>query len=274
MKCQYCGAEIKDGALFCDNCGQAVGNASNADNYTDAFWQKENAQKKKEAIEQLNNLKGKSDEVQAAIAAGKKLESKKFFFKTMLVVLLALVAALAFSIFQAVTSSSDLYTELSVTLGITLVALLRYIAYATMIIKKGVGGIFFPLIPVFGYFYLLYSIAGGIKRLFAPLEKSEVATFKDLKEKKIDFQLLKQEEKDLKTGLSLIDKNVFEDPSLKHLKKTIVTENKKKANGWQVTTVISIIVLVLVFVVSFFVAPIIADGVAELTINTVNGLLK
>ena len=50
----------------------------------------------------------------------------------------------------------------------------------------------------------------------------------------------------MKAGLALIDKWILDTPELKHLKKTIVAE-KKSINGWQVTTVIVIIVLAAVF---------------------------
>lgn len=42
MKCQYCGAEIKEDALFCDSCGQAVDVTNGTKQNMDAFWQKEN----------------------------------------------------------------------------------------------------------------------------------------------------------------------------------------------------------------------------------------
>lgn len=40
MKCQYCGAEIKEDALFCDSCGQAVDAINGSKQNMDAFWQK------------------------------------------------------------------------------------------------------------------------------------------------------------------------------------------------------------------------------------------
>lgn len=38
MKCQYCGAEIKEDALFCDNCGQAVADSSKNTGVTNKYW--------------------------------------------------------------------------------------------------------------------------------------------------------------------------------------------------------------------------------------------
>lgn len=38
MKCQYCGAEIKEGALFCDNCGQAAEATNGTKQNMDSFW--------------------------------------------------------------------------------------------------------------------------------------------------------------------------------------------------------------------------------------------
>lgn len=79
MKCQYCGAEIKEDALFCDSCGQAVDATNGTKQNMDAFWQKENNQKQKEVVEQIAGLKGKCEQIQGAIFCGKKLKSRKHF---------------------------------------------------------------------------------------------------------------------------------------------------------------------------------------------------
>lgn len=81
MKCQYCGAEIKEDALFCDSCGQAVDATNGTKQNMDAFWQKENNQKQKEAVEQIAGLKGKCEQIQGAIFRGKKTKVQKSFFQ-------------------------------------------------------------------------------------------------------------------------------------------------------------------------------------------------
>ncbi len=63
----------------------------------------------------------------------------------------------------------------------------------------------------------------------------------------------------MKAGLTLIDKGDIGYPELKHLKKTIVTE-KKGINGWEITTVIVIIILAAVFAVSYYFAPMIINS--------------
>lgn len=81
MKCQYCDADIKDGSLFCENCGQAVEGANTSKSGMDAFWQKENSQKQKDVITQLSGLKQKSEQIQNAIALGRRYKSKKHFLR-------------------------------------------------------------------------------------------------------------------------------------------------------------------------------------------------
>lgn len=254
MKCQYCDADIKDGSLFCENCGQAIEGANASKSGIDAFWQKENSQKQKDVITQLSGLKQKSEQIQNAIALGRRYKSKKHFFKMLFLLLLPCIAVLAYSIYKANDNLTEPYMSLSIASILTITFVLLIAAYATMIIKKGGVGVFYPLIPIFGYYYLLYSIFCGIKRLFAPLEKNEAAYVKGLKVKVLELGLLKKEEKDLKTGLSLVDKNILKDPTLLELKKTIVTE-KRKVNGWQISSVIFFILIVVAFGVSYYLAP-------------------
>ena len=176
--------------------------------------------------------------------------------------LLPCIAVLAYSIYKASDNLANLtepYISLCVASMLTITFVLLVAAYATMIIKKGGVGIFYPLIPIFGYYYLLYSIFCGIKRLFAPLEKNEAVYAKGLKVKVLELGLLKKEEKDLKTGLSIVDKNILKDPTLLELKKTIVTE-KRKVNGWQVSSVIFFILIVVVFGLSYYFAPMLVES--------------
>lgn len=259
MKCQYCDADIKDGSLFCDNCGQGVEGAKASKSEIDAFWQKENSQKQKEVIAQLSGLKQKASQIHDAIALGRKYKSKKHFFKMLFISLLPCIAVLVYSIYKANDNLVEPFLSLCMASTFTILFILLVAAYATMVIKKGVAGIFYPLIPIFGYYYLLFSIFCGIKRLFAPLEKDEATYAKGLKVKLLELGLLRKEEKELKAGLSLVDKNILRDPALQELKKTLVAE-KKKINGWQVSLVIFFVLIVAVFAVSYYFAPMIYDG--------------
>lgn len=259
MKCQYCGAEIKEGALFCDNCGQAAEATNGTKQNMDSFWQKENTQKQRDVVEQIAGLKGKCEQIQGAISRGKKLKSRKQFFRIMLVLLILCTGVLAYAIYKSYENVSEPFFSLCIAATFTTVVHLMIIAFATIIIKKGPVGLLYPLIPVFGYYYLLYSVFCGIGWLFVPLKKDEAIFVKGLREKSVDMKLLKKEEKDLKAGLALIDKWILDTPELKHLKKTIVAE-KKSINGWQVTTVIVIIVLAAVFAVSYYFAPMIINS--------------
>ncbi len=63
--------EIKEGALFCDNCGQAIDVTNGTKQNTDAFWQKENSQKQKEVVEQISGFKGKCEQTQGAFSVEK-----------------------------------------------------------------------------------------------------------------------------------------------------------------------------------------------------------
>ncbi len=260
MKCQYCDAEIKEGTLFCNNCGQAVDAANETKQNMDDFWQKENNKKQKETIEQIAGLKGKCDQIQDVLFRGGKLKSRKHFFRIMLVLFILCAGALAFAIYKSYENGSEPFFSLCIAATFTMVVHVLIIAFATIIIKKGSVGLLYPIIPVFGYYYLLYSVFCGIGRLFVPLKKDEIIFVKGLREKSVDMKLLKKEEKDLKAGLALIDKGILDTPELKHLKKTIVTE-KKGINGWQVTTVIVIIILAAVFVVSYYFAPMILNSI-------------
>ncbi len=261
MNCQYCGAEIKEGALFCDNCGQAVDTPKDNKQNMDAFWQKENSQKQKDVIEQIAGLKGKCEQLQGAISRGKKLKSRKHFFRIMLVLFLACAGALAFGIYQSYEKMSEPYFALVIASAFTLTAHLVFAGFAILIIKKGPKGLLYPLIPIFGYYYFLYAMLCGFGHLFVPLNKDEAAFVKSLRLKYMDMNILKKEEKELKAGLALIDKGILDTPSLKHLKKTIVTE-KNGINGWQITTVIAIIIIAAVFAVSYYFAPmIISSGI-------------
>lgn len=141
---------------------------------------------------------------------------------------------------------------------ITLVLILIIGGFATLVIKKGAIGILYPLIPLFGYYYFLYSILCGIGKLFVPLEKFEKTFVKELRDKSFEKQLLKREEKDLKSGLALIDKNIFDTVSFEHLKQPIVVDDKS-INGWQVATIIVAILLIVFFAVSFKYAPILTE---------------
>lgn len=106
--------------------------------------------------------------------------------------LLPCIAVLAYSIYKANDNLTEPYMSLCIASILTMTFVLLIAAYATMIIKKGGVGVFYPLIPIFGYYYLLYSIFCGIKRLFAPLEKSEAVYAKGLKVKVLELGLLKR----------------------------------------------------------------------------------
>lgn len=226
MKCQYCGAELKEGALFCDNCGQAVDVANNTKQNMDAFWQEENTQKQREVVEQIAGLKGKCEQIQSSISRGRKLKSRKHFFRIMFVLFILCAGVLAFAVYKSYENVSEPFFSLCIAATFTIVSHIMIMAFATIIIKKGPVGLLYPLIPIFGYYYLLYSVFCGIGRMFVPLKKDEAVFVKGLSEKFVDMKLLKKEEKDLKAGLALIDKGILDNPELRHLKKTIVTEKK------------------------------------------------
>lgn len=260
MNCRYCDAEIKEGSLFCDRCGQAIESSKDIKQNIEFFWQKENNQKQQDVIEQLSSLKEKSEQLQSPIALGRKYKSKKHFFRIMFVLLLICIASFVFAVYKSTENPSELYFSLYIASVVTVAIIVIIITYATMIIKKGSAGVFYPLIPVYGLFYFLYSIFCGIKRLFAPLEKSEDSCSKELKIIILELGLLKKEEKNLKQGLSLVDKNILKNPSLQNLRKPIVID-KKRINGWQVATAITVVIVVSVFVLSYYLAPWIINNV-------------
>lgn len=264
MKCQYCDADIKDGSLFCENCGQAVEGMNDSKSQVDTFWQKENSQKQKDVITQLSGLKQKSEQIQNALSLGRRYKSKKHFFQMLFLLLLPCIAVLAYLIYKVNGNLANLanlaepYISLCVASVLTATFILLIVICVTTIIKDGVAGVFYPLIPIIGGLYLLYSIFCGIMQLFAPLEKNEAVYAKELKVKVLELGLLKKEEKDLKTGLSMVDKNILKAPTLLELRKTIVTE-KRKVNVWQVLSVIFFILIVVVFCLSYHFAPMLIE---------------
>ena len=261
MKCQYCNADINDGSLFCNNCGQAVEETKSSKPEVNAFWQKENSRKQEEVIAQLFGLQQKASLIHDDIALGRKYKSKKHFFKMLLILLFISIAVLAYSIYKANDNYDVQFLSLYSASMLSIIFILIVAAYATMVIKKVGVGMFYPLIPIFGYFYMLYSILCGIKRLFVPLENDEAIYEKGLKAKLLELNLLRKEEKELKTGLSLIDKNIFQAPALQELKKPLVAE-KKKTNGWQVSLVIFFVLTVAVFAVTYYFVPVIYKRVS------------
>lgn len=256
MNCQICGAEIKKGAIFCDNCGQAVDTTKDNEQSMDAFWQKESIQKQKDIIEQIAGLKGKCEQLQGDISYGKKLKSKQHFFRIMLVLFLACSSALAFGIYQSYEKTSEPYFALIIASAFTLTVYLVIIGYATLIIQKGPKGLFYPLMPIVGGCYFFYAVLCSFGYLFIPLNKKETTFIKSWRLKYMDMNILKKKEKELKAELVLIDKDILDTPSLKHLKKTIVTE-KNDINGWQITTIIVTIILIAVFTASYYFSPMI-----------------
>lgn len=258
MKCQYCGAKINDSALFCNSCGQAVDDSSILKKNMDSFWQNENNNKQQEIIKQLEGLSVRCEHIQETVARGKKLESRKLFFESMLIFLILAISILGYSIYKIYGNADEQIFNLCISAVVTIIADLIITTYATIIIEDGAIGLFYPLIPIFGYYYFLCSVCGGLGRLIVPLKKDEKAFVTELRVKVDEMKLLKKEEKDLKAELVLIDKNILDDPTLKYLKKHIVNE-KKCINGWQVTTVIAVIVLIVIFVSFHYFAPTITN---------------
>lgn len=246
MKCQHCGADIKDGVLFCDVCGQPVSEPSSEETTIKKFWNAENNKKKEDIISDLAGLKGKSDEVQDVIIKGKKLKAKKLFFRIMLLFFVALVAVVAFTGYKVYETRGESYTNLLIASSLTLIVHLLFLTFSTIVANSGALKIFYLLIPVFGYFYFLYSFVCGLIRMIAPLKKDEKACVKEMNTKRTEFRILKKEEKNLKDGLDLIDKGILKSEALKDLRNPIVVE-KKGTRGWLVTSVIAIIVLAVAF---------------------------
>lgn len=260
MKCQYCNADLSDGVLFCNNCGQSLQQANTTKSEMESFWQAENSQKQKDVISQLSSLKQKAEQLQEPIQKGRRFKSKKLFFRMLFLLFFVCILILAYSAYKASGEPIVPYINLGITSMITIGFILIVAAYATMIMKKGFVGIFYPLIPIYGYYYLLYSICIGFKNLFAPLEKSESAYVKDLKVKILELGLLKKEEKDLKTGLTLIDKNILKTDSLQGLKTTIVVENKK-INAWQVAVLPVVVAVVVAFAIVYHYSPLLISNI-------------
>lgn len=250
MNCQYCGAELKEHELFCNNCGQAVTNADASTNIT-SFWQGENSKKIKAIIAQIASLEGKCEYVNNSLFLGRKIKSKGIFFRVMLSLFFLFVGTLSYGIYAMYMQENENASKYIIAASIPLILHIVVLTFIRIIDKKGPIGLLYPLIPVFGYYYLLFSALCGIGRMFVPLCQSEKTAVKDLKSDVLDLKILKKEEKDLKTGLSLIDKNMLNNPSLSHLKKDIVVE-KKRINKWKIWTIIFPIVQIAVFVLSFY----------------------
>lgn len=226
MKCQYCDAEIKEGALFCDNCGQAVDVTNGTKQNMEAFWQKENTQKQKDIIEQIAGLKGKYEQIQGAIVRGRKLKSRRFFFRVMLVLFIICAGALAFGIYKVNEERSELFFALVIATALTLSAHLIFAGFATIIIWKGPKGLLYLLIPIYGCYYFFDAMLCGFGRLFVPLNKDEATYVKNWRLNYINMKLMKKQEKDLKAGLAVIDKGILNTPSLKHLKKPLLPQRE------------------------------------------------
>lgn len=254
MKCPYCGAEIDDIALFCDNCGQAVDTVTNTKKNMDAFWQKENNVKQKDTVRQLEDFKEKYKPIQEIISRGKKLKSKNNFFRVMLLLFLICICVLIYAFYTFNEGTTELLLSLVIASLFTIVADLIFVASVILVLDDGPGSLLSVFIPIIGYFTLLHAIALGFCRLFVPLSKDEKAIVKNMRQQYKKLKILKKQEKNLKAGLDLIGKDVFDKESLKHLKRTNYIKISR-INGWQIVTTIAIVVLATVFIASYYFAP-------------------
>ena len=87
-----------------------------------------------------------------------KIKVQKAIFRIMLVLLILCTGVLAYAIYKSYENVSEPFFSLCIAATFTTVVHLMIIAFATIIIKKGPVGLLYPLIPVFGYYYLLYSV--------------------------------------------------------------------------------------------------------------------
>lgn len=259
MKCQYCGKELNDGVHFCNNCGQTVDIINDTHKNTDAFWTRENNQKKREIVERIEAVQRKCERIQEELFHGRKLNYRKNFFRVMLVLLILCICVLIYDMYKIYGNMNEHFSDLCIAAMFTIIVHFLIIAVAVIVIKHGPIGLLYLLIPIFGNYYLLYSVICGIVRLFVPLKKDEVIIMKDFKRKTVEMKVLKETEKDLKAGLELIDKGIMVTLGLKQ-NKTIVTK-QKGVDGWLITTVLAIIILVVAFAISYYFAPIIRNNI-------------
>ncbi len=232
MKCKYCNTEIKEGAIFCDNCGQAVSTLSTQKDNMDTFWNKENSKKQKEVIAQLYNLKKASERVQCSIAHGRNYKSTRTFLRTMRLLLVLCIATLVVAFYKTASVPTTHYDGLCVGSVFTAVAILIIIARAKKISDRNT-------------------------------EEDESEDAKKLKIKISELALLRKEEVNLKNGLLMVDKNILKNPSLQDLQKPFALD-KKRITGWHIATVLFAVLAVAIFAISYYFAPSIINSILEL----------
>lgn len=263
MKCQHCGAEIKADVQYCDVCGQPVSESTKEKKAFKSFWTSEYDKKKEVAVEELAGLRDRSDSIQDEVVRGKKLKSKRWFFRIMLLLFAAILAAAIIKGRDAYQSGNIESTKYFVAFSITLIVHLGFLTMATIVANKGGKGLLYLLIPVFGLYYFVFYIFCGIIRMIAPLKSAELACVRSLRKELKAFRSLKKDEKRLKRNLNLMDSGVFQTDKLSYLRKRIVVA-KKKSQGWNVTSIFAIIILGATFVAAIMASPMIIDmGIAE-----------
>ncbi len=262
MKCQYCDAVIKDGVLYCDACGQLVEYASNDAGAINEFWGGANEKKKEEMIQELAGLKGKSEQIQHDIAKYKKMKSKRRFFRLMLAFFALIVAGFAFSAYKTYETEglSQAFIKICVTYSLILAVQLIFLAFYSIISDAGFFAVFYILIPGLGFLYFFICIIIGIVHMFKPLDTKETAEFKTLKNKETEFRLLKQDEKNLRAGIFLVDKEILQSGKFQSLRSPMVV-GKKGINGWDIACVFAIIFFVILMIISSDAAQWILDSV-------------
>ena len=256
MRCPYCNAEIDESTVFCNNCGQAVQNQTDASHKTDAFWSGEKSNQQRDLITHHTNIRNRASNIQQAVIRTRRMKSKKTFFRVMLALFIACVGVLAYAVYGAIQTKSEATFTLAIASIFTICAIIIINAYTSMVCKKGAIAVLIPFIPLVGYYYFLYHMFIGNKNLFVPLEKNESAMVKDLQVKLLELKTIKKEEKNLINEYKMLLGANFKELPIQ-ISQNLITKERRKINGWQVMVVIMTIIVVSVFVASLYLAPMI-----------------
>lgn len=256
MRCPYCNAEIDESTVFCNNCGQAVQNQTDASHKTDAFWSGEKSNQQRDLITHHANIRNRASNIQQAVIRTRRMKSKKTFYKVMLTLFIACVGVLAYAVYGAIQTKSESAFTLAIASIFAICTIIIINAYTSMVCKKGAIAVLIPFIPLVGYYYFLYHMFIGIKNLFVPLEKNESAMVKDLQVKLLELKSIKKEEKNLINEYKLLRGAEFKELPTQ-ISQNLIAKEQKKINGWQITVVIMTLIVVSVFVASLYLAPMI-----------------
>jgi len=256
MNCPYCNSEINNQALFCDKCGQTLHNENYSSYKTDAFWSKEKANRQRDIINQFATLKQKANDTHQAIIQGKKLKSKKVFFRTMLFLFVISAVTCAIAAYKAYEVEDETSIIVFISSLITACFIIIITTLSNMVSEGGAESLLYPLIPLYGCYYLFLSIILAIINFFAPLNKNEKALVKDLKHKNLELKSLKKDETNLLNEYKLLGGDVHKNLP-PQISQNLISPVNNKFNGWQVTTAIMTIIVIATFVISLYFAPII-----------------